>query len=86
MAKINKPSQQELLERQKRIPKKTQEILGKMIGRRFAELCGAARGGNGQVKRKAKPYLPELWPGEARETGHAFEMREPGQELDEAEH
>jgi hypothetical protein len=63
MAKSNKLSQQELIERRKRIPQRTQEILRKMISRRQAELCGPAEGGNRKGKRKSKPYLSELWPG-----------------------
>jgi hypothetical protein len=61
MAKPDKLSHQELLERRKRIPQRTQEILRKMISRRFMELCNAPDGGSRQPKRKAKPYLPEIW-------------------------
>jgi hypothetical protein len=62
MAKPDQASLRELMERRKRIPRKTQEILRKMIIRRHAELCVAPSGGNRQPKRKANPYLPDSWP------------------------
>jgi hypothetical protein len=62
MAKPDKLSNQELLERRKRIPQRTQEILRKMISRRFTELCNGPEGGNRQPRRKTKPYLPpDIW-------------------------
>ena len=61
MAKPDKLSQLELLERRKRIPQKTQEILRKMISRRYAELCSPSPGGNRQARRFTKPYEPEIW-------------------------
>jgi hypothetical protein len=61
MAKPDKLSHQELLERRKRIPQRTQEILRKMISRRHTELCNTPDGGKRQPRRKTKPYLPEIW-------------------------
>lgn len=56
MVKSGKLSRQELSERKKRIPQRTQEILRKMIGRRRAEL--ESMQGNGA--RKPLSWLPEL--------------------------
>jgi hypothetical protein len=60
MAKCDKLSKQQEQEREarKRIPVKTQELLSKMISRRFAELCGPPAG----RKPKRKPYMPEFLP------------------------
>jgi len=54
MAKYDKLAKQEL-EARKRIPQKTQDLLSKMIAKRFAELCGPPPG-----RKKRKPYMPEF--------------------------
>jgi hypothetical protein len=78
MAKPDKAAQLELLERQKRIPLKTQETLRKMISRRHAELCGPSPANYGQTARKAKAYLPGIWLEHERET-------DPEPQMDRAE-
>jgi hypothetical protein len=65
VAKSGKLSRQELIERNKRIPQRTQEILRRMIGRRQAELDSTqAKGG-----RRPISYLPEFISGRAPEAG-----------------
>jgi hypothetical protein len=56
MPRPEKLSQLELLERHKRIPKKTQETLSKMISRRFAELCGVTHSDGHQARQAAKTF------------------------------
>jgi hypothetical protein len=56
VAKSGKMSRHELIERKKRIPQRTQEILRRMIGRRQAELASIQADG----ARQAASCLPQL--------------------------